>query len=85
MATSTQAIRSVKNLTLKVEANIKVMEDRGSGEPFDGVIEYWWSNARDLMDLYETNKFKEIADRMLAYQREFIDIEKSSAFFTESN
>ena len=84
MANSTNAIRYVKNLTLTVDANVRIMEDRGSGEPFDGVIEYWWSNARDFMDLYETDEFKEVAGRMLAYQRDFIDIEKSSAFFTES-
>ena len=85
MANSTKAIRYVKNLTLTVDANVRVMEDRGSGEPFDGVIEYWWSNARDLMDIYETPEFKQVAGRMLAYQRDFIDIEKSSAFFTENN
>lgn len=85
MASSTLANRFVKNLTLTVEANVRIMQDRGSAEPFDGVIEYWWSNAKELMEIFDTPEFKIVADKLLAYQKEFIDVENSSGFFTESN
>ncbi len=77
------AMRVETNLALMVEANVELMEERGSREPFDAVLEVWWDNARRLMELRESPQvaalFKEIED----YQRQFVDFTSSRRFFTE--
>ena len=79
----TKAERYAKNLTLSVEANIRVMADRGGDEPYDGILEYWWTNARELMDVYETPEATDLRKEIMEYQRQFVDFDKSTAFFTE--
>ena len=60
------ATRVETNLTLLVEANVELMEERNSKEPFDAVLEVGWDNARRLMELRESPQvaalFKEIED-----------------------
>lgn len=80
----TKAQHFTKNLTLDVEANVMIQEERGGGEPFDGIIEYWWDKGSELMDLYGTDEAKKVRQEMTDYQRQFIDLAASSAFFTES-
>ncbi len=80
----TRAQHFTKNLTLDVEANVMIQEERGGGEPFDGIIEYWWEKGSELMDLYNTEQAKQVRQEMLDYQVQFIDLKASSAFFTES-
>lgn len=72
-----------KNLTLRVDANDTFMRERGSGEPYDGILEYWWINAHELMEVYETPPARELMDEMLEYQRQFVDLSRSVIFFTE--
>ncbi len=80
----TKAKNFTKNLTLDVEANVMIQKERGGGEPFDGIIEYWWDKGSELMDLYDTDEAKQVRQQMIDYQRQFIDLAASSAFFTES-
>ena len=80
----TKANRFEKNLTLQVEANTWAMEERGTGQPYDGVIEYWWDNAKEIVDLHDTPEAKALMEEMRSYQRQFIDFKRSSAFFTEA-
>ena len=42
-----QPRKFAKNLTLQVSANEQIRQERGSGEPFDGTLEYWWQDARN--------------------------------------
>ena len=74
-----------KSATLIVEANALVQERRGSGAPFDGVLEYWWDNASHLTDLFGEPNVSALTDKMLAYQKQFIDMPHTSAFFTEAD
>lgn len=78
------ARRYSKNATLLVEANTMVQEQRGSGTPFDGVLEYWWDRAAHLGELFTTAEAGALMQKMLDYQRQFIDLPQSSAFFTEA-
>jgi hypothetical protein len=80
----TKAKYFTKNLTLDVEANVMIQEERGVGEPFDGIIEYWWDKGSELMEAYDTDEAKQVRQQMIDYQRQFIDLAASSAFFTES-
>jgi len=72
-----------KNLTLQVSANEQIRQERGSGEPFDGTLEYWWHDASELLEKYDTPEAQEIRKEMLEYQHQFIDIPNCRAFFTE--
>ncbi len=75
--------RCARNLTLQVNANELVREERGSGEPFDGTIEFWWSDAKQLLQKYDSPAAMKIREEMLAYQEQFIDMGGCRAFFTE--
>ena len=74
-----------KNLTLIVSANQLIQERRGgSAQPFDGVLEYWWEDAARLNSVLHSPQCDLLMKSMLEYQREFVDLEKSCAFFTEA-
>ena len=74
-----------KNLTLTVSANQLLMQDRGLGEPFDGVLEYWWHDAAHFEAMYNGQDSKALMREMLEYQQRFSDMPASVSFFTESN
>jgi hypothetical protein len=76
--------RCAKNLTLGVEANTLLMQERGLGEPFDGIIEYWWHDAANFDALYNNQERKTLMQEMLDYQGRFVDLAASVSFFTES-
>lgn len=78
-----QPRRFAKNLSLQVSANEQIRQERGSGEPFDGTLEYWWNNAAELLDKYDAPAAQKLRQEILEYQRQFIDIKRCHAFFTE--
>jgi len=80
----TGAERCAKNLTLSVEANTLLMQERGLGEPFDGIIEYWWHDAANFEALYNSEERKALMQEMQVYQGRFVDLAASASFFTES-
>ena len=80
----TGAERCAKNLTLSVAANTLLMQERGLAEPFDGIIEYWWHDAANFDELYNSEQRKALMQEMQDYQGRFVDLAASAAFFTES-
>ena len=80
-----QAVHYAKNLTLKVEMGQKLLSDRGLSEPYDGIIEYYWDNAHQLSTLYESPEAQALGAQMEKYQNDFIDLSRSTAFFTEDD
>jgi len=74
-----------KNLALKVQATRELIEARGIGEPYDAVLEYWWKDARHLQERYESPEARLLFEEMGKYQEQFIDISRSTAFFTEGD
>lgn len=81
----TGAELSAKNLTLGVTANQMLVQDRGLGEPFDGVVEYWWNDAAHFETMYNEADSQALLSEMQDYQQQFADISASVSFFTESN
>jgi len=79
----TGAKRCAKNLTLSVEANTLLMQERGLSEPFDGIIEYWFRDASNFEALYNSAERKALMLEMQAYQGRFADLAASASFFTE--
>jgi len=83
MAALHGASKVSRNLTLQVDANKRIMEERGSDEPYDGIIEYWWDSASQLMEIYNSEESRKLRAEMMNYQSRFVDFSASSAFFTE--
>lgn len=81
---TTGAKRFSKSATLIIEANTQIQQQRGSGEPFDGILEYWWDKASHLGELFAKPEAKDLVQKMLNYQKQFIDMPKTAAFFTEA-
>ena len=77
------AKRVARNLTLLIEMNIRLMQDRGSAEPFDAILEIWWENAQEFSDKLESAEFQQAFQEMEAFQRRFVDFTTSRRFFTE--
>jgi len=80
----TGAERCAKNLTLSVEANTLLMQERGLAEPFDGIIEYWWHDAANFEAMYNSEERKALMQEMQDYQGRFADLAASTSCFTES-
>ncbi len=79
------AVRHAKNLSLRVQATERLIEDRGIGEPYDAVLEYWWRDAGQLMERYQSVEARDLFEKMTDYQNQFIDLSRSTAFFTEDD
>ena len=79
----TGAERCAKNLTLSVAANTLLMQERGLGEPFDGIVEYWWHDAANFDELFQSEERKALMREMQDYQARFVDMAASASFFTE--
>ncbi len=77
-------MRFSKSLVLHVEANTQIMHERGTDEPFDGIIEYWWENAAQVMEVVDTPQAAELLDQIHLYKSQFVDFSRSSIFFTEA-
>ncbi|UCH53768.1 MAG: EthD domain-containing protein [Pseudomonadota bacterium] len=84
VAALTGATRFARSATLAVEANVLVREKRGTQEPYDGVLEYWWDNAAHLIARTDSPEGQALTEEMLGYQRQFVDLGASTAFFTEA-
>jgi len=76
--------RHAHNLSLQVGANIKIMESRGSDEPYEGIIEWWWESAAQLEPLLDTPQAQGVILEMRAFQEQFVDFSSSPSFFTEA-
>jgi hypothetical protein len=83
VATLYGAVKTSKSLTLQVEANLTVRQDRGGAEPYEGVIEYFLNDAASLMTVYDTEDAQVIGKEMEAYLEQFVDLANSAGFFTE--
>ncbi|MGD2055637.1 MAG: EthD domain-containing protein [Gammaproteobacteria bacterium] len=81
----TRAERYAKNLTLTVEANQLMMQDRGLAEPFDGILEYWWHDAHNFEAMYNSERRQILTVDMQDFQANFVDFHSSVSFFTESD
>jgi uncharacterized protein (TIGR02118 family) len=49
--------------------------------PFDGIAEIWWDDLADVLAAGETRETREAGRRLIADERNFIDLENSPLFF----
>lgn len=66
---------------LAVEDNLRVVVDRGTRQPYDGMVEVYFENAGVLRRLLEDPGFQDGLSQIQAFQDEFIDFEQSTFFF----
>jgi len=78
------ALSHTKTLALQVEATARIVSDRGTQDPYDGVLEYWWENGADILDLMDSPIGQELLSKTKEHQSQFIDFSRSAVFFTES-
>ena len=75
------AIRVDFSTTLAVEDNLRVMTERGTGEPYDGMVEAYFENAASIDAMMENPEFDLALKGLQALQEEFMDLGRSSFFF----
>jgi hypothetical protein len=83
LARLSQASEYKLSLTLHIEANLDLMQERGGAEPFDAIIEIWWNSGQKLAQLTETTAFRDLLQQIEEFQRKFVDFSRSSRFFVE--
>ncbi len=66
---------------LAVEDNLRVMVERGTRPPYDGMVEGYFENAGRLRQLGEDPTFREDLSKIQAFQEEFIDLSLSTFFW----
>ena len=84
VAALTGATRYATNATLTVEANLLAQQTRGTRDPYDEVLEYWWDNAAHLVERTNSPEGQALTQEVLAYEKLFVDLGSSTAFFTET-
>ena len=72
------AIRLTVDTTLAVEENAEIMISRGTGEPYDGLAEFWWGSGPEALAFVNRPDVRESIEAVRLFQEEFIDLERSS-------
>ncbi len=80
-----QAMRCARNLTLQVDLNRALTEFHDQDEPYDGVVEIWWDNAKVLNAAMAEPDAGDMQLRYNGFEDDYIDRAASRFFFTESN
>lgn len=83
LAVETSVVRWSKTVRLAIEANVDLMAERGSDEPFDAVLEVWWRSAKELASLAASPRARELMAEMESLQAAFVDFRRSVRFFTD--
>ncbi|MGD1983217.1 MAG: hypothetical protein PVF93_04830 [Chromatiaceae bacterium] len=74
-----------KNLTLDIELNQLLREERNAKPAFDGILEVVWQSGSDLSVLLDDPDFQRLTQELQAVQQPFVDFIESRRFFTEYN
>lgn len=81
LARLTGAVGLSINTTLAVEPNIQVRLQRGTSEPYDGLLKLSWPNAAGMKEQLERPDVAAALEAFRSHQETFIDLERSSFFF----
>ena len=81
LAEATGAVGLYLNTTLAVEENLDIRLNRGTAEPFDGVLKFSWPNASRLNEMLEDPVVVPLLEDFQGFQERFIDLDRSSFFF----
>jgi hypothetical protein len=82
LADHLSAIRVSFSTTLAVDANERITLERGTAEPFDGLVETWVNDARDIATRRADPIAHELQKQIFAKQHDFLDLPQCCFFFT---
>ena len=83
MADLTEAVDYKLSLTLEIQLNLQLMEERGGASPFDALVEMRWTSGRALLPHLESDALRSLMDDLETFQETFVDFSRSSRFFVE--
>ena len=78
----TGATRVSYSTTLAIDANERIAIERGTADPFDGLVETWAQDGHDLEIPRGDATAHEIQHKVFAKQHEFLDLPRCCFFFT---
>ncbi len=77
--------RYVQSHTLRHPIHDAIRKSRGTGEPYDGVVEVWYESREVLERSFVTPAMQAANEQLREDEKQFIDWAGSSAFFTEEH
>jgi len=77
-----RAVRYVQSHTIDTPLNNNVRSSRGTLDAYDGVGEIWWKSEEDFLAAINSAESKKLRQMFIDDEKKFIDLSKSSAFFT---
>ena len=81
LAEQVGALRVSFSTTLAVEANDRIVLERGTEDPYDGLVETWAHDAHDLEARLSSEALQELQREIFSKQHEFLDLGRCSFFF----
>jgi hypothetical protein len=81
LATQVAATRVSFSTTLAVDANDRIMLERGTDEPFDGLVETWAHDANELEQRLADTAVRGLVQEVFSKQHEFLDLGRCCFFF----
>jgi hypothetical protein len=79
------AVRVSFSTTLAIDANDRISIERGTEEPFDGLVETWAHDAYALEDRLAGAPVQELQRALFARQHEFLDLGRCCFFFADDD
>lgn len=68
--------------TLAVDANDRILIERGTEDPFDGMVETWVVDAKDIEDGFSKPAAQPLLQQVYAKEHEFLDLGRCCFFFS---
>lgn len=84
-AETLRADRYVQSHTLDTVVNGIIREERNSAEPYDGITEIWWDSMETVLEVVQSPEYQEVCVALANDENVFVDIQRSSLFFTEEH
>jgi hypothetical protein len=81
LARMSEAKRMVTSVSLAIDQNSSIQLARGTQEPFDGVLEVWWTSGEQVVKYTQDPALQDKLASMRQLQEKFIDLGSSSFFF----
>jgi hypothetical protein len=81
LAQLSDAKRMVTSLGLAIDQNTSIQLARGTREPYDGVLEIWWTSGEPVTKYTQDPAMQDKLTAMRKLQEEFVDLADSSFFF----
>ncbi len=85
LAEATGAVGVSVSTTLAVAENLQVRLNRGTAEPYDGMLKVSWPNAAVLEEKLRDPALADVLGTFQKQQETFMDLERSSFFFASED